>query len=73
MKTFFVKKDFDVEVLKGPAGIFQVISILDDQGNDLSGKIGSGLFFETDEKLIRYLRENAEVDGSEEIRIVEDN
>lgn len=73
MKTYFVKKDFDVEILKGPAGIFQVISIQDDQGNDLSGKIGSGLFFETDEMLIRYLRENADVDGNEEIRILEDN
>lgn len=73
MKTYFVKKDFDVEVLKGPAGIFQVISIQDDQGNDLSGKIGSGLFFETDEMLIRYLRENADLDGNEEIRILEDN
>ena len=74
MKTFFVKKDFDVEARKGTAGIFQVISILDDQGNDLSGKIrSSGLFFETDEMLIRYLRENIDVDGNEEISILEDN
>ena len=75
MKTFLVKKDFDVEARKGSAGIFQVISVLDEQGNDLTGKMGSGsgLFFETDEMLIKFMRENNDIGASEEIRIVEDN
>ena len=73
MRTFCIKKDFDVEADKGAAGIFQVISVLDEQGNDLSGSIGSGLFFENDEMFIRYLRENTDISASEEIRIVEDN
>lgn len=73
MKTFYIKKDFDVEADKGSAGIFQVISVLDEEGNDLSGKIGSGLFFENDDMLIRYLRENTGISPAEEIRIVEDN
>lgn len=73
MRTFFIRKDFDVEADKGTAGIYQVISVLDDQGNDLSGKIGSGLFFENDAMLIRYLRENTDISNAEEIRILEDN
>ncbi|MBE7173889.1 MAG: hypothetical protein INR73_25165 [Williamsia sp.] len=75
MKTFLVKKDFDVETQKGPAGIFQVISVLDEQGNDLTGKMGSGsgLFFENDEMLIKFMRENNDIGANEEIRILEDN
>lgn len=73
MRTFFIKKDFDVEADKGTAGIFQVISVLDEEGTDLSGQIGSGLFFENDEMFIRYLRENTQIGDYEEIRIVEDN
>ena len=75
MKTFYVKKDFDVEADKGSAGIFQVISVLDEQENDLTGKMGSGsgLFFENDEMLIKYMRENNDIGAGEEIRILEDN
>ena len=75
MKTFFVKKDFDVEARKGRTGIYQVITVLDEQGNDLTGRMGSGsgLFFETDEMLIKFMRENNDIGVNEEIRIVEDN
>ena len=73
--VYFVKKDFDVEADKGSAGIFQVISVLDEQGYDLTGKLGSGsgLFFENDEMLIKYMRENNDIGAGEEIRIQEDN
>ena len=73
MRTFYIKKDFDVEADKGASGIFQVISVVDEQGNDLSGKIGSGLFFENDNMLIRYIRENTDISADEEIQILEDN
>ncbi len=74
MRTITVKKDFDVEADKGAAGIFQVISILDDEGNDLAAKLRtSGLFFENDEMLIKYFRENSDIGTFEEIRIVDDN
>ena len=75
MKKYFVKKDFDVELRKGSAGIFQVISVIDEQGTDLTGKMGSGsgLFFENDEMLIKFMRENNDIGANEEISIVEDN
>ena len=73
MRTFFIKKDFDVEADKGSDGMYQVISVTDDEGNDLSGKLGTGLFFENDDMFIRYLRENTDIDSNEEVRILEDN
>jgi len=72
MKTFFVIKDFDVEMAKGEKGIFQVISILDEQKNDLSGKLASGLFFKDDRDLGNYLRENFKLPDEEVIKIVDD-
>ena len=38
MKTFFVKKDFDVVTNNEDGKVFQVISILDQENNDYSGK-----------------------------------
>ena len=72
MKTFYVTKDFDVEISKGEKGIFQVITILDDQKNDLSGKLASGLFFKDDRELIAYLKDNFSMPDEVMIKIIEE-
>ena len=72
MKTFFVKKDFDVVTNNDEAKVFQVITILDQEKNDLSGKVGSGLFFKSDSELINYLKSNLPLEQDENIQIIED-
>jgi hypothetical protein len=73
MKIFFVKKDFDVVVNNEDAKVFQVITILDQERNDLSGKFASGLFFKSDAELINYLKVNMPLEEKEAVQIIEDN
>lgn len=73
MKIFFVKKDFDVVANNDDAKVFQVITILDQERNDLSGKFASGLFFKSDGELVNYLRSNMPLNAEEPVQIIEDN
>ena len=72
MKIFFVKKDYDVVTNNEDAKVFQVITILDQEKNDLSGKFASGLFFKSDGELINYLRLNMPLKPEEQVQIIED-
>ena len=71
MRTFFVKKDFDVVANNDDAKVFHVISILDPENNDFSGK-ASGLFFKSDVELVNYLKSNIPLKEDEVIQIIED-
>jgi hypothetical protein len=71
MKTFLVKKDFDVVTNNDDGKVFQVISILDQENNDYSGK-ASGLFFKSDTELVNYLKSNVPLKDDEQVNIVED-
>ena len=71
MKTFLVKKDFDVVTNNDDQKVFQVISILDRENNDYSGN-ASGLFFKSDTELVNYLKSNVPLDDDEQIQILED-
>ena len=72
MKRFFVKKDFDVVTNNDNAKVFQVITILDQEKNDLSGKVASGLFFKNDIELINYLKSNLPLQQEDQVEIIED-
>jgi len=71
MKTFLVKKDFDVVTNNQDGKVFQVISILDLHNNDYSGN-ASGLFFKSDTELVNYLKSNVPLNDDEPIQIIED-
>jgi hypothetical protein len=72
MKIFFVKKDYDVVTNNEDAKVFQVITILDQEKNDLSGKFASGLFFKSDAELINYLKANMPLKAEEPVQIIEE-
>jgi hypothetical protein len=52
--------------------VFQVITILDQERNDLSGKFASGLFFKSDGELVNYLKSNMPLNDDEPVQIIED-
>jgi hypothetical protein len=54
MVTFQVGKDFETPEQTGAEG-FQVDSLIDDNGNDLTNRIDVGIIFRDDEHLKEYL------------------
>ncbi len=55
MAIFQIGKDFETLERAGMAGWFQVDTLLDDEGNDITDIIDVGQHFESNDNFIEYL------------------
>jgi len=59
---FEVGKDFETSERAGAGGMFQVDTLIDEEGNDVTNRIDVGLHFADDEQLKEYLSQVFEAD-----------